>query len=685
MRGSTTPMLRILAALATALSATLAMSAPPATMPTQAAAARPTAPAANADKNTPTTLRLRLLQTSDVHMNLLNYDYYQDRVTQDYGLAKTITLIHQARAEAPNSLLFDNGDLLQGSPLGDLVARVKPLQPGQVHPAYKVLNLLGVDAANIGNHEFNFGLPFLRQAMAGASFPYLNANVMEADGQRHAFQPSVLLERELRDEAGRPHRLKIGVLGLTPPQIMQWDRQNLDGKVQVRDMVEVARELVPQLRRQGADLVVVIAHTGIEKTELPRLSENMAAQLARVPGVDALLLGHAHTEFPGPGFKDFPGVDLDQGRLFGVPAVMPGRWGDHLGLIDLILERDSSSTGRRWTVAQSRASLRAIQDRATRRPLVEADPMPGVVVAAEHQATLDHVRSQVAQTDRPIHSYFSQVQDNAAVRLVALAQMDYARRAIQGTALEKLPLLSAAAPFKSGGRSGWTQYTDIPAGPIAIKHVADLYVFPNTIKVLKLTGAQVRDWLEMSAGQFRQITPGGPAAQPLLDTAYPSFNFDMMLGQDGALSYTLDLTQPARFNRDGQRASDGQRVRELRWQGRPLDDAAEFLVVSNNYRAYGGGHFPHLGADKVVVDAPDETREALAHYLAQPGRIPAALALAPAWKIQPVPGVALQFVAGLGGAARLADSPGVRLVRDNGDGSGLYELTGVAGVTGLAP
>ncbi len=621
-------------------------------------------------------LRLRVLQTSDIHMNLLSYDYYQDRDTAEFGLARTVTLIHQARAESPNSLLFDNGDLLQGNPLGDVVARVHPLAADQVHPAYKVLNLLGVDAANLGNHEFNYGLPFLRQAIAGANFPYLNANVMDADGQRHAFQPSVMLTREMVDEQGHPRRLKIGVIGLTPPQIMEWDRQNLSGRVQVRDMVEVAREQVPALRRQGADLVIVIAHTGIDKTELPRLSENMAAQLARVPGVDALLLGHAHTEFPGPSFSGYPGVDLAQGRLFGVPAVMPGRWGDHLGVIDLRL----SDRGGRWQVIHSQSSLRPIFDRANRRSLAAADPMPAVVIAREHQATLDHVRSEVARTEVPIHSYFSQVTESESVRLVAQAQLAYAKRAVQGTALERLPMLSAAAPFKSGGRQGWTQYTDIPAGPVAIKHVADLYVYPNTIKVLKLTGAQVRDWLEMSAGQFRRIDPAGPAEQPLLDTAYPGFNFDMMWGADGALQYAIDLSQPARFNRDGQPVGDTHRIVDLRWRGQPLDDVAEFLVVTNNYRAFGGGHFPALGADKVVVDAPDETREALAHYLASAPGAGAASAgtdratAGPSWRILPVPGVKLRFLSGAAGARYLGDGAAVTWVKDNGDGSAWYEL-----------
>ncbi|OWQ90767.1 2',3'-cyclic-nucleotide 2'-phosphodiesterase [Roseateles aquatilis] len=614
-------------------------------------------------------LRLRVLETSDIHMNLLNYDYYQDKESQEFGLAKTVTLIHRARAEATNSLLFDNGDLLQGNPLGDVVARVKPLKAGDVHPAYKILNLLNVDAANLGNHEFNYGLPFLRQAIAGANFPYLNANVMEADGRRHAFTPSTMLEREMRDEAGKVHTLKIGVVGVTPPQILEWDRQNLAGRVQVRDMVDAATEQVTSLRRHGADLVVVIAHTGIDKTELPKLSENMAAQLARVKGVDVLLLGHAHTEFPGPTFAGYPGVDLKKGQLFGTPAVMPGRWGDHLGIVDLTL----AQSGGKWKVADSQASLRPIFDRAARKPLVDADPMPAAVIATEHQATLNYVRSQVAIADAPIQSYFAQVLDGAAVRLVAQAQLAYALKAVQGTALEKLPMLSAAAPFKSGGRQGWTQYTDIPAGPVAIKHVADLYVYPNTIKVLKLSGAQVRDWLEMSAGQFRRIDPNGPAQQMVVDTSYPSFNFDMMLGQGNGLRYQLDLTQPARFNIDGKQVSDSHRVVDLSWQGRPLDDKTDFLVVTNNYRAFGGGHFPALGADKIAVDAPDETREALAHFLAAQPSLSAAVAQS-SWAIRPVKDVSLQFLSGSGAIAHLKDTPQVKLVKDNGDGSALFEL-----------
>jgi len=614
-------------------------------------------------------LDLRLLQTTDVHMHLLNYDYYQDRVTHEYGLAKTATLIKAARAEAKNTLLFDNGDLLQGSPLGDYVARIKPPAPGQVHPAHRVMAALGYDAANVGNHEFNYGLPFLDAVLAASPFPYVNANVMVDEGggkgERHAYRPYVLLERRFTDQAGAAQRLKVGVIGFVPPQIMQWDRAHLRGKVVARDIAETARALVPRLKAEGADVVVAIAHSGFERGETVFFAENAVARLAEVPGVDAILFGHSHGEFPGRFFAQHPKVDLARGTINGVPAVMPGFWGSHLGVIDLVLDK----AGGAWKVADSRASLRPVWDREARQPLVDADPEVGRLIAAEHEGTLATMRAEVAQTLQPIHSYFAQVSDDPSVQIVANAQLAYARRALAGTEHAALPLLSAAAPFKTGGRLGYTNYTDIPAGPIALRNVADLYIYPNTLKVVKLAGAQLREWLEMSAGQFNRIDPAGPPEQNLVNTGFPSFNFDTIDG----LAYRIDVTQPARYDPRGRLvAADARRIVDLRWNGRPLDDTMHFAVVTNNYRASGGGNFPGLDGSHIVLDAPDENREALVLYLRETRRVdPAADAN---WRIQPVPGVKLRFVSGAGGIPHLARHPQIRLVRDQGDGSALYEL-----------
>lgn len=618
-------------------------------------------------------LALRLLQTTDIHMHLLAWDYYQDRPTDEYGLARTATLIRAARAEQPNTLLFDNGDLLQGSPLGDFVARVRPLKPGEVHPAFKVMNRLGYDAANIGNHEFNYGLPFLRQALATAAFPYVNSNVHVDDGDgtpandKHAFTPYVLLERTLRTEGGGTATLKIGVIGFVPPQIMMWDRSHLLGRVTVRDIPETARRLVPEMKAQGADVVVAIAHSGFERGETIFFGENAVARLAEVPGVDAILFGHSHGEFPGRFFSSHPKVNLERGTIAGTPAVMPGRWGDHLGVIDLQLAR----TDGRWTVLRetSKAHLRPVWDRTTRKALVEPDPEVARWVAEEHEGTLRHMRAEIARTEVPIQSYFAQVADDPSVQLVSQAQLAYARRALAGTPHAALPLLSAAAPFKTGGRQGFSYYTDIPAGPLALRNVADLYIYPNTLKAVKMTGAQVREWLEMSAGAFQRIDPAGPPVQDLLNPGFPSYNFDTIDG----LTYRIDVTQPARYERSGRLAEGGgRRIVDLRHDGRPVDDAAEFIVVTNNYRASGGGSFPGLDGRNIVLDAPDENREALVQYLQSQRTVnPTADGN---WRFVPVPGVTLRFVSGAGGIAHLERYPQVRLLERREDGSAVFEV-----------
>jgi 2',3'-cyclic-nucleotide 2'-phosphodiesterase/3'-nucleotidase len=616
------------------------------------------------------TLKLRILETTDIHMNLVGYDYYQDKPVEDFGLDRTATLIKAARGEVRNTLLFDNGDLLQGSPLGDYVARRPPGSPSQVHPAYRVLNALKYDAANVGNHEFNYGLPFLQRSLLGAAFPYVNANIVVDDGcgkpgeAKNVFTPYVILQRSFTDEAGAEHKLKIGVVGFVPPQVMLWDRQNLQGKVQALDIPETAHKLLPRIKAEGADIVVVIAHSGFERGETVFFGENAVARLAEIPGVTAILFGHSHGEFPGRFFGSHPKVDLARGTINGVPATMAGFWGSHLGVIDLVLQKAGSG----WTVADGRAELRPILDRATRKALVEPDPMVMSIVKPEHEGTLAYVRAEVASTSAPIQSYFAQVTDDPSVQVVSNAQLAYARKALAGTPMAGLPLLSAAAPFKTGGRGGANYYTDIPAGPIAVRNVADLYVYPNTVTFLRLSGAQVREWLEMSTTAFNRIDPAGPPAQNLINDGFPSYNFDMLDG----VSYGIDVTQPARYQRDGKLvAPDARRIVDLRYNGRPLDDKAEFVVITNNYRASGGGNFPGLAA-ATPISTPDETRQALLDYLQ--ANKPVNPSADGNWRIQPVPGVKLQFTSGAGGIAHLARYPQIRLVKDNGDGTALYEL-----------
>jgi len=626
-----------------------------------------------AAQTTDPTVQLRILETTDIHVNLMNYDYYKDATTDEFGLVKTATLIQAARAEVANSLLFDNGDLIQGNPLGDYMAKVKPLQAGQVHPVYKAMNPLGYDAGNIGNHEFNYGLDYLKLALAGAKFPYVNANLYKvgADGKAagNAFTPYLILDRQVVDADGKKYPIKVGVIGFTPPQVLVWDRGNLEGKVVAADIVETAKKFVPEMKAKGADLIVALPHTGFG-TDAPAESgsENEAWALSQVPGINVILFGHAHVVFPSALFKGKAGVDLDKGTINGVPAVEPGFWGNNLGLVDLTLKR----TAGQWTVADAKASVRAISkvENKVTVPLVAADPALVEAIKAEHEATLAWVRGPVGTTTAPINSFFSLVKDDPSIQIVNNAQTWYVKKNIQGTELANLPVLSAGAPFKAGGRAGSSYYTDIPAGTLAVKNLADLYIYSNTLKAVKINGAQVREWLERSAGQFNRIDPTKTEAQPLVDTSFPTYNFDVIDG----VNYQVDLTQPSRYDGNGKLANpDAHRIVNLTYAGKPIDPAQNFLVATNNYRAGGGGNFPGLDGKNIVIDSPDENRQAVLAYIVENKTInPSADGN---WSFLPIPSNPLViFDTSPSAKAAAAADPRLKLVGDVDGGFVRYSI-----------
>ncbi|WP_460449502.1 bifunctional 2',3'-cyclic-nucleotide 2'-phosphodiesterase/3'-nucleotidase [Alsobacter sp. SYSU BS001988] len=557
-------------------------------------------------------VRLRLLGTTDLHVNVLPYDYYRDKPDDMVGLAKTATLVKAARAEAKNSVLFDNGDLLQGSPMGDYMAYRKGMKAGDVHPMVAAMNGLDYACGTLGNHEFNYGLSFLGFSLAGAAFPVVCANLHKADGA-HLVRPTLVIDRDVEDEAGVRQRLRIGVIGFVPPQIMQWDEANLAGKVQTIDIVDAARKHVPELRRQ-CDVLVALCHSGIEGGERRGGEENAALHLSAVPGIDVIFTGHQHKVFPGG--KDFggiPGVDVERGTLNGVPAVMAGFWGSHLGVVDLTLDK----TAEGWKVREFKTEARPIYERKDRQIVsrAEADGAVAAAVKAEHDATLAYVRQPVGELKNPINSFFALVADDPSVQVVSQAQLWYVTKlASTIPSLKNLPILSAAAPFKCGGRGGPEYYTDVKAGPIAIKDVADIYLYPNTVRAVKVTGAQVREWLERSAGMFRRIDPAVTDEQPLIDDAFPTYNFDVIDG----VTYQIDVTQPSRYDNNGKVvAPEAHRILDLRFKGEPIDERQEFIVATNNYRAGGGGNFPGADGKTVVIDAPDTNRDVIVRYIVE--------------------------------------------------------------------
>ena len=551
------------------------------------------------------TVDVRILATTDLHTNLVNYDYYQDKPVETLGLAKTAVLIEKAKKENPNVLLVDNGDTIQGTPLGTYKAIVDPVEKGEQHPMYAALQALGFEAGTLGNHEFNYGLDYLNRVIETAGMPLVNANVLDPATGKFIYQPYKIIEKTFTDTQGRLTTVKIGVTGIVPPQILNWDKANLEGKVVVRDSVEAIRDIIPEMRKAGADITLVLSHSGIGDDKYEKGEENEGYQIASLPGVDAVVTGHSHAEFPsgnGTGFYEkYPGVDGVNGKINGTPVTMAGKYGDHLGVIDLKL----NYTDGKWKVTDSKGSIRKVDTKSN-----VADQRVIDIAKESHQGTINYVRQQVGTTTAPITSYFSLVKDYPSVQIVNNAQLWYAKQELAGTPEANLPILSAAAPFKAGTRGDATAYTDIPAGPIAIKNVADLYLYDNVTAILKVNGAQLKEWLEMSAGQFNTIDPNNSQPQNLVNTDYRTYNFDVIDG----VTYEFDITQPNKYDREGKLANpNSSRVRNLKYQGKEIDPNQEFIVVTNNYRS--NGNFPGVREASLNRLLNLENRQAIINYI----------------------------------------------------------------------
>ncbi len=578
------------------------------------------ADAAAPKKKIQSTVELRLMETTDIHSNLLDFDYYKNSTAPNLGFSKTAALIKKAKAEAENSVLVDNGDLIQGTPLATYKAKIDPLKDGEVHPAIKAMNLLGYDMATLGNHEFNYGLDFLDEVYDDANFPVVNANVYADDhddnpnNDKNQFTPYQIVNKKVKDESGKTNVIKVGYIGFVPPQINEWDKANLDGKVITKDIIKSAEKYVPEMKKKGANVIIAMAHSGFNGNEAN--TEDTVYSLSKVPGIDAITFSHTHKTFPAKDetsldalFKDadgkpLPGVDNEKGTINGVPAVQAGYGGGSLGIIDLTLEK---VTGK-WSVADSQSETREIN-------AVQPDKAVANAVKAEHEATLDYVNTPIGTTTDDIHSNFSLVQDDPSIQVVTNAQKWYVEQyiALNKPELKDLPILSVGAPFKAG-RNGVDEYTEIKKGGLTIRSAGDLYLYDNTLKAVKLKGSDVKEWIEMSAGKFNTIDPDKAGEQELLNPSFPVYNFDVIDG----VEYQIDVTKPARYGTDGKLINpDSSRVINLQYNGKAIDPDQEFVVVTNNYRAGGGGNFPGLKGSELVVDSADENRQVLMDYISE--------------------------------------------------------------------
>ncbi|GAB2838861.1 5'-nucleotidase C-terminal domain-containing protein [Streptomyces deserti] len=553
------------------------------------------APAAEASEGVPAKKPVKrysftVMGTTDLHGNVFNWDYFtdaefDDKAHNDVGLAKISTLVNQVRAEKgrDNTLLIDAGDTIQGTQLSYYYAKVDPItaQGGPVHPMAQAMNAIGYDAAALGNHEFNYGIPVLRKFEEQCRFPLLGANALDAKTLKPAFPPYSM--HRLRTPFGRD--VKVAVLGLTNPGIAIWDKAHVQGKMTFPGLEEQAAKWVPRLRSMGADVVMVSAHSGSSGTssygdQLPYV-ENAAGLVAeQVPGIDAILVGHAHTEIP-----EYFVTNKETGKQ--VVLSEPLKWGQRLTLFDFELVWGEG----RWAV--EKVSARVLNSNT-----VEEDPKIVKLLGDEHEKVVAYVNQVIGTNAVEMASAEAPYKDVPIIDLINHIQADTVRQALAGTEYASLPVLSQAACFSRSAR--------IPAGEVTIRDVAGLYVFENTLEARLMTGAQMKAYLEYSASYFVQ-TPAGAQVDPAKLTnanGTPDYNYDVVSG----LTYEIDIARPA-----------GSRVTNVRFGGAPLADDARFVFAVNNYRANGGGNFPHVAAAQLLWSNSDEIRNTMIAWVKAKG------------------------------------------------------------------
>ncbi|WP_328366465.1 5'-nucleotidase C-terminal domain-containing protein [Streptomyces sp. NBC_00445] len=556
------------------------------------AAAAPAAEAAEAKKGRKPVKRyaFTVMGTTDLHGHIFNWDYFKNAEYTDakgnaQGLARVSTLVNQVREEKGrrNTLLLDAGDTIQGTPLTYYYAKVDPItaEGGPVHPMAAAMNAIGYDAVALGNHEFNYGIETLRKFEEQCDFPLLGANALDAKTLRPAFPPYFM--KTFRVPGAPP--VKVAVLGLTNPGIAIWDKAYVEGKLTFPGLEEQAAKWVPRLRSMGADVVVVSAHSGSSGTssygdQLPYIENSSALVAQQVPGIDAILVGHAHTEI-----AELLVTNEKTGKT--VVLSEPLCFAERLSLFDFELVFEKG----RWRVESVKATVR---DAKT----VADDPRITKLLKDDHDIVVEYVNQVVGTATATLTTVDARYKDAPIIDLITKVQEDVVRAALAGSEYASLPVIAQASPF--------SRTSEIPAGNVTIRDLSSLYVYDNTLVAKLMTGAQLKAYLEYSAEYFVQTAPDAAVDVEKLTNAggRPDYNYDYVSG----LSYEIDIAQAA-----------GSRIKNLTYDGAALDEAQKFVFAVNNYRANGGGAFPHVASAQEVWAESTEIRTRIAEWVTAKG------------------------------------------------------------------
>lgn len=504
---------------------------------------------------------ITILSTTDLHGHIYPIDYFRQRESDD-GLARIATLIHRERELAPDLLLIDSGDTIQGTPLAYHHAR-KNNAP--INPMMLAMNRLRYDSMTIGNHEFNFGLAVLEKARREANFPWLSANTYRIGTEEPAFGTYIIKEVQ---------GVRMGILGLTTPGIPKWENPENYAGLEFRETVGEARKWVRMLRElERVDLVVIAMHMGLDY-ELATgkgdvgdvLHENAALSIAReVPGIDLILMAHTH--------RDVPSLVINN-----VLLAQAAKWGQRLVKAEIFLERNESSD--RWQVIGKSSRSLSVAG-------VPADPEILGATSSYHEETQAWLSREIGESPRALSAAEGSFQDTALLDLIHRVQLD-----VTGADV------SLAANFNPSAR--------IPAGAVTVRDIAALYIYENTLYTVELTGAQLKEALEHSARYFLPYEPG-KSPRELADPTIPGYHFDVAEG----VTYEIDLRRP-----------HGDRIRDLRFQGAPLSPDRKLRVAINNYRFNGGGDYTMLKGAPVLYRSSEEIRDLIISWVEKNRLVP---------------------------------------------------------------
>ncbi|MFJ3308541.1 bifunctional metallophosphatase/5'-nucleotidase [Streptomyces sp. NPDC086549] len=554
----------------------------------------------------PRTWSFSILGTTDLHSHVFDWDYYKDAPYSDKagnsaGVARVATLVKQQREAKGEGrvLLVDAGDIIQGTSLAYYFARVDPItgtdgKRGPKHPMAVAMNAMRYDAAALGNHEFNYGIDTLRKFESQCRFPLLGANALDAKTLRPAFRPYTVKRICV---PGAPD-IKVGILGLTNPGIALWDKDNVSGKMVFPGLVEQAKKYVPRLRALGCDVVFLTDHSGLDGSSsygdaLPYVENASNLVAEQVPGIDAILVGHTHVEVPSYTVKN---AETGEEVLLSEPYC----WGFRLSVFDFELELHHGQ----WKVTSKTAQ--------TLNPnSVDEDPEIKKLLQADHELVVKYVNTAVGTCTEDLSAAESCWKDVPVMDFIHKVQMDTVKSGLS-TADAALPLISVAAPF--------SRTADIPQGSVTIKDIAGLYIYDNTLYGKKLTGAQLKDYLEYAAKYYHQVPAGTKVDTATLTNAN---NFwDYMYDTAAGVSYEIDIAQ-----------AEGSRIKNLTYNGAAVADDQVFVVAVNNYRANGGSGYPHMASADIAYSSTNEIRQLMIDYVVAKGALnPADFAVAN-WKL----------------------------------------------------